>query len=65
MQIVHCFAAQRQSQNNTLRHQAKDLEFSVEKEERLKKELEVQYTLARRPVYTGGFMPWFRREGES
>ncbi|CAB3980592.1 Hypothetical predicted protein, partial [Paramuricea clavata] len=32
--------AQRQSQNNTLRHQAKDLEFSVEREERLKKELE-------------------------
>ncbi|XP_028411387.1 coiled-coil domain-containing protein 171-like [Dendronephthya gigantea] len=32
--------AQRQSQNNTLRHQAKDLEFSAEREERLKKDLE-------------------------
>ncbi|XP_046839327.1 coiled-coil domain-containing protein 171-like isoform X2 [Xenia sp. Carnegie-2017] len=32
--------AQRQSQSNTLRHQAKDIEFSVEREERLKTELE-------------------------
>ena len=34
-------SAQRQSQNNTLRHQAKDLEHGVDREERIKKELEV------------------------
>ena len=42
--VVYHFPAQRQSQNNTLRHQAKDLEFSIAREERFKKEIEVYLT---------------------
>ena len=38
---LKCFSAQRSSQGETLQKQQRDLEFCSEKEERLKKEIEV------------------------